>query len=64
MAAGKCENCGHSPGKALGVQHTTTYYECKKCGKRFCSYCKKTGPKCPHCDSTDVKHIGELGRDY
>ena len=64
MASGKCENCGHRPGTAFGVQHTTTYYECKKCRKRFCSQCKKTGPACPSCGSSSVKKLGQLGKDY
>ena len=63
MASGKCENCGHRPGKLI-VQHTTTYYECRKCKQKFCSRCKKTGPACPKCGSTSVKKLGQLGRDY
>ncbi len=64
MAAEKCKNCGHEPGKAFGLQHTTTSYQCRKCRQEFCSYCKKSGPACPSCGSTSVKKLGQLGANY
>ena len=64
MAAGKCPTCGHSPGSVFGLQHTTTLNECKKCRQQFCGKCKKSGPSCPHCGSTAVKNLGQLGGKY